>query len=242
MCRTMLVVVLYDKIYKDSLTLNSLKSRGFSDVDLMIVNHGHNPVEFDKTFIHTLGFFVKNIVLKEFLDGRSLSDICNWIINDYSEYERFVFFDDDSMVAKRFIKNLNFYYKNDVDLQIPHIRGKSDRKIHYPVIDDSVFKSDDGVKIHHRKALRSLGTGLVIYRSLINKIKATEMDVFDSRFTLRENDCCFFTYFDSVKLKKTEITIQVVNTVVHSLFRANLPTNKLRAIERIREGLSSIKI
>ncbi|MFT4274123.1 MAG: hypothetical protein QM578_24240 [Pantoea sp.] len=236
MCKTMLVVVLYDKTYKDSLTLNSLMNKSFSEVDLMIVNHGPNPLKFDKDFIHTLGFFVGNVVLKEYLDGRLLSGICNTIINEHDEYERFIFFDDESDVGKKFIKNLDLYFKNHIDLQIPNIRGRSDRKIHYPVIAESTLRNDEGTEVNSTNRVRSLGTGLAIYRSLITKFKAENKEVFDSNFTLRDLDCGFFIHLDATYLT-SGITIQIVNTIVHSLLRTDSPSNKFRIMDRIRERL-----
>ncbi|MDO6407397.1 hypothetical protein [Pantoea phytobeneficialis] len=208
----------------------------------MIVNYGPNPLEFDKDFIHTLGFYVRSIILKQFLDGRLVSFIFNSIIDEYNEYERFIFFDDESYVGRKYLKNLDFYYRDHVDLQVPNIIGRGDGKVHFPIIDDSALKSNDGVEINAKKLLRSLGTGLVIYFSLVAKFKAINVEVFDSKFTLREVNCGFFERLGTLDLQSSEITIQIVNTLGHSLFRNDSPTNKSHAIERILASLASTKI
>lgn len=241
MCKTMLVVVLYDKIYKDSLTLKCLMSNGYADVDLCIINTGPISLEFDKEFIHTLGFFVKNITISESLDDRPLSSVFNSVINEYCDFERFIFFDDESTLCKRYIKKLDLYYSEDVDLQIPNIRGRMDKKVHYPIISETARKFNEGVKINQGHILRTIGSGLVVYRSLIDKFAKIGAEIFDGEFTLTDVNHNFFVRLESLRLEKVKVVIQIVNTLEHSLHRTDLPSKKRGVIARLRENISSMK-
>lgn len=241
MCKTMLVVVLYDKTYKDSLTLNCLMNKEYTETDLLIINVGPKSLEFDKEFIHTLGFFVNNITINEFLDDRPLSSVCNSVINEHRDYERFVFFDDESILKKNHLKKLDLHYTDDVDLQIPNIRSRADGKVHYPIINEAVRRINDGVKITPGNMLLTIGSGLVIYRSLVDKFTAVGMEVFDGRFTLGGVDYSFFIRLEFLKMEKLDVTIQIVSTVEHSLYRTDFPSRKWRVMERLRESILSMK-
>lgn len=239
--RTILVVVLYNKTYKDSLTLNCLMSKDYIDIDVLIINNGPTSLEFDKNFIHTLGFYVRNIEIKQFLDNRPLSWLYNGVINEYRDYDRFMLFDDDSALAKDLITKIDSYWSDDIDLQIPNIKETSDGKIYYPRIDKEPKSFSDGEVIESRYNVLSISSGLVIYRSLIDKFSEMGLEVFDSRFALYGVDYSFFNRLELLKRKNVAITIQIVGTLEHSLSRIEDSKNTWRSTERLYDSVLSVK-
>ncbi|MBP2156288.1 hypothetical protein [Erwinia rhapontici] len=241
MRKTILTVILYDKTFKESLTLNCLMNKTYVDIDLLIINNGPKPLEFDKRFIHTLGFFVNSIKNKEFLDNRPLSWIYNGVINEYHDYDRFIFLDDDSILTKEYIKKLDQYDPSGIDLQIPNIRERTNGMIYYPLINKKVKKFRDGDNIPPQSSVLSIGSGLVIHRSLVDKFSEMNMEVFDSRFALYGVDYSFFNRIELLKKHNFDVTIQVVGTLDHSLSRVDEPYNQWRTTERLYDSVLSVK-
>ncbi|WP_194150476.1 hypothetical protein [Ewingella americana] len=241
MCKTILVVILYNKTLKESLTLNCLMSDAYANIDLLIINNGPKPLEVDEDFIHTLGFFVNGIETKEFIDNKPLSWIYNSLFNEYHDYERFILFDDDSVLNKNYIKKLDQYHSSDIDLQIPNIREKTNGKFYYPALDQIVQNFSDGEKINPKYSVISIGSGLVIYRSLVDKFAEMNMELFDSRFALYGVDFSFFNRIGLLKNKNINVTIQVVGTLNHSLSRVDESYCKWRTTERLYDNVLSIK-
>lgn len=239
--RTILTVVLYGKTYKDSQTLNSLMSKNFSDTNLLIINNGPRALEFDKSFIHSLGFYVKSVDIKEFVDNRPLSWLYNGVINEYRDYDRFVFFDDDSVIANDFIKKLDSYHTDSVDLQIPNVQERSNGRVYYPLVDKMVRKYNDGEIIESQNSVLSIGSGLVIYNSLVEKFAASNMEVFDNRFALYGVDYSFFNRIELLKKRGVSVSIQIVGVLDHSLSRVEESDNKWRSTERLYDSVLSVK-
>lgn len=241
MYQTLLVVVLSGKTYKDSATLNCLMHKSYANAELVIINTGPDALRFDKDFIHTLGFYVKSIDIKEYLDARPLSNIYNEILNEYAEVERFVLLDDDSCLCQDYLDNLDKFYTDEIDLQIPHVRSKIDGKIHYPIIDESVAKVADGLVINPTKNIRSLRFGLVVYRSAINKFWGIQRQIFDEHFSFYDDDNVFFEQIELLRDENLNMNIQVVNTLEHKLNCSNGRYSKWRVIARLKEGILPIK-
>lgn len=242
MRKTIFVVILSGKNYKDSRVLNCMMNRTYADTDLLIINRGPTPLQFDKDFIHTLGFFVSSIDIKESIGELPLGEVCNDVIRSNERYERFIFIDDDSVLNKEYIKRLDRYHENGVDLQIPSIRGRLDGKVYFPIINDAVCKTSDGLKINTAVNVKSLGLGLVIYRSLVEKFSAISTGVFDNHFTLNGCDTGFFSRLELLKMEKIDVAIQVVNTLNYSLAQSHDLTSKWRLLDKIRDGFLSVKV
>ncbi|QGY32300.1 hypothetical protein [Pantoea cypripedii] len=217
MYKTLLIVVLYGKTYKNSQTLNCLMIDGYSQADLLIVNRGPKALEFDKDFIHTLGFFVNSIDIREYSGESSLGDVYNRIIKEKVEFDRFIFIDDDSTLSKGYIKKLNKYQDGDVDLQMPNIVAEKDGRVHYPVIDQTVRKFNDGVKVNQQNSFKSIGIGLVVYRSLVDKLSSINVDVFDRDFTHYGVNNGLTERVRLLKMRAISTTIQIVGVLKHSM-------------------------
>lgn len=241
MYQTLLVVVLSGKTYKASVTLNSLMNKSYVNSDLVIINTGPDALRFDKDFIHTLGFYVKSIDIKEYLDARSLSNIYNEILNEYGEIDRFILLDDDSCLNKYYLNNLDKFHTDEIDLQLPHLRSKVDGKIYYPIIGESVAKVADGFVIKPTHNIRSLGFGLVVYRSAINKFLTIQKEFFDDHFSFYDVDNGFFEQIKLLRDEGINIKIQVVNTMEHALNGTSGKDSKWRVIARLKEAMLPIK-
>lgn len=217
MSETIIIVVLSDKSYRQSTTLNCLMDKSYSESDLLIINIGPESLKFDKDFIHTLGFYVRSIDIKEYLDERSLSGIYNSIIRAQQQYDRFIFFDDSSSIKKGYLNKLDSYYSKNVDLQLSNLRNGADGKIVYPIVDQLVSQVRDGVIIKTEQQIMSLGFGLVVYRSLIDKFYNMNQEVFDDSYSLYDIDCSFFIRLELLKGDGLNIGVQVVNTLGNEL-------------------------
>jgi len=241
MYQTLIVVVLSGKTYKDSATLNCLMNYSYANAELVIINAGPDSLRFDKDFIHTLGFYVKSIDIKEYLDARPLSNIYNEILNEYDEIDRFVLLDDGSCLRKDYLNNLDKFYTGEIDLQIPYVRSKLDGKVYYPIIDESVAKVTDGLVINPTKNIRSLGFGLVVYRSAIHKFLGIKRQIFDEDFSFYDDGCVFFNKIKLLRDENLNINIQIVNTLEHTLNCSNGRDSKWRVIARLKEGILPTK-
>jgi hypothetical protein len=242
MRKTIFVVILSGKNYKDSRVLNGMMNKSYADTDLLIINRGPNPLQFDKDFIHSLGFCVNNIDIKESIGDRPLGEVCNNVISNNARYERFIFCDDDSILNKEYIKRLDRYHQHGVDLQIPSIRGRLDGRVYYPIINESVCKAADGFNINTESSVKSLGLGLVIYRSLIEKFSAHNMGVFDNQFAINGCDTGFFSRLDMLKTEKINVAIQVVNSLNYTLVQSQGLASKWRTLDKLRESFLSVKM
>lgn len=241
MHQTLLVVVLSGKTYKDSATLNCLINKAYVNSKLVIINTGPDTLRFDKDFIHTLGFYVKSIDIKEYLDSPQLGSIYNEIVNEYCDIERFIFLDDDSCLNKNYLNNLDRFYTTHIDLQIPNIRSKTDGKVYFPVIDESVTKVANGLVIGATQDIRSPGFGLVVYRSAINKFSAIHKLIFDNNYSFYDVDNGFFGKIKFLSADNFRIKIQVVNTLEHTINCSSGRYGKWRLIELLKEGVLPIK-
>lgn len=178
---TLLIVVLENTPYKYSLTLNSLMERSNREADLLIINRGPEALTFDKDFLHTLGLYVKSIMLKEYLDERPLSWIYNGVITAFTHYDRYVFFGDSCMPAHDFLHQLDSHYSTDTDLQFTEVPG---RQPHPPASERTNAPGKADYPAWPDNADFSISTSLIIYRSLIEKFLSQSMELFDNRFAL----------------------------------------------------------
>ncbi|MGI5671045.1 hypothetical protein [Escherichia coli] len=98
-----IAVVLYNKEFSSSLTLNNLLHITLTDTHLVIINNGPNEIKFDSLYYELKSKFT-SVTYLEYLENRSLAVIYNTIINNYNEYDRFILFDDDTNISDLFFK------------------------------------------------------------------------------------------------------------------------------------------
>ncbi len=121
--KSVFFVLLEGKAYSDSVTLKSMMRRTFRDVDLVIINRGPSALTFDKAFIHTLGLYVRSISIRELIETRLMSEVFATLITSCPLCKRYVFLDDDIVLNKHYLRNLDKIYRNDIELQMHPQRG-----------------------------------------------------------------------------------------------------------------------
>ncbi|MDF7649026.1 hypothetical protein F3J38_00480 [Pantoea sp. Acro-805] len=239
--RTIMTVVLSHCFAHESPTLNSLmKSECLLD-ELLIINNGVGTKDIDKDFIHNLGIKIKKISVRHFLDVRPLSWIYNGVLNEYTQSDRFIFFSDEFVLESNYIHNLNTCYSDVIDLQIPNIRDGVSKQVIYPRLNKFVQKIPDGMKIDSQYTLLSINSGLVIYRSLIDKFAECNMEVFDNRFALYGVDYNFFNRLEMLKKEDYKICVQVINTIESSVPEIEEQDGRSQEVERLYDRVLSGK-
>ncbi|WP_413725044.1 glycosyltransferase family 2 protein [Sodalis sp. RH16] len=241
MMKTLLLVILYDKEIDKSLTLECISQGDFKNCDLVIVNNGPQKIVLEGSFHSLLMDVVSKIELREYLDNRPLSWIYNEIIVDYIHYERIIFLDDDSHLNSNFLSNIDRFYCDDIDIQIPKILERSDHQLYYPLVNGFIYDGHDGEIIDAEKDVLSIGSGLVIYRSLIDKFSHLNLEVFDSRFALYGVDFSLFRRVREMRKNNIYVKIQLVSYVNHSLSRASDNISEWRYKERLYDSVLSIR-
>jgi hypothetical protein len=236
-----MTVVLSHCFAHESPTLKSLmKSECLLD-ELLIINNGVGTKDIDKDFIHNLGIKIKKISVRHFLDVRPLSWIYNGVLNEYTQSDRFIFFSDEFVLESNYIHNLNTCYSDVIDLQIPNIRDGVSKQVIYPRLNKFVQKIPDGMKIDSQYTLLSINSGLVIYRSLIDKFAECNMEVFDNRFALYGVDYNFFNRLEMLKKEDYKICVQVINTIESSVPEIEEQDGRSQEVERLYDRVLSGK-
>jgi hypothetical protein len=213
---------------------------GYLD-ELIIFHNGVESSEIDKNFIYNLELKIKKVSVRHFFDVRPLSWIYNGVLNEYYHGDRFIFFSDDCVLEGNYFANLNTYYSDVVDLQIPNIRDGKSKQIIYPLLNKVVNKIPDGIKIDSQYALLSMNLGLVIYRSLIEKFADCNMEVFDNRFALYGVDYNFFNRIEILKKENYEVCVQVINTIEFSVPEIAKQDGRSLEVERLYDLVLSGK-
>lgn len=179
------IVVVYNKQLEFSETINSLlrlgKEKKFS---CCIVNNGPCKVDFmDKKLYPNILFN-----FNEYLNNLPLSYVYNRFIQDYSGYDRFVILDDDSVLTESFVDRV--FAEDSYDIELPKIYNK-DGKLFYPLKKWSVIESfEDNFDL--KDVVFSIGSGLVINKSIIKIFKKNSMKVFNESFAFYGVDFSFF--------------------------------------------------
>ncbi|AWD70005.2 MULTISPECIES: glycosyltransferase family 2 protein [Acinetobacter] len=215
--KTLILVVLYNKAISKSFTLKSLSLLNNRDFDLIIINNGPFSIldEFKSYNIEING----TIDLVEYLWNKPLSNLYNDVISSNSDYYRFVLLDDDTQVPNKFIDDLNSNFLENISMHLPLIKNISDNKIYYPRVDNVVI--NDKVllnSISDYNEFHSIGSGLVIYRDLIDVFKKYNLKLFDERFVFYGVDVSIFRRIMFLKKKYGVIfEIRIVSLLNHSL-------------------------
>lgn len=226
-----IAVVLYNKEFSSSLTLNNLLHITLNNTHLVIINNGPNEIEFDSLYYELKSKFT-SVTYLEYLENRSLAVIYNTIINNYNEYDRFILFDDDTNISDLFFQDMQNYYNVDVMLQIPRIIDSERKLIHYPLCNDKVYNADIPYTFNVNDKIISIGSGLVIYKSLVECFRKDNLKLFDERYALYGVDYSFFRRIQRIK-KQYDIRVQIFSTLEHSLSKTNTSFSEWRHREHL---------
>ncbi|HBR2002746.1 glycosyltransferase family 2 protein [Klebsiella pneumoniae] len=237
--KTIIAVVLYNKQLDESKTLLQLLNIDYQNYDLVIVNNGPAEIKSNCDFMSLLKNKLANVDIGEYLENKPLSHIYNLILKNKS-YDRFIFLDDDSTLDNQFLIKLDAHYKDNVDLQIPLIYEITDNNLYYPLIKAKPTFFEDGEIISARQDILSIGSGLVIYKNLVDKFTKLNLELFDNRYALYGVDFSLFRRMKSMS-QREDFKIQIVSYIQHSLSRNTNEVNPLRYKERLIDSSISIR-
>ena len=186
MKKTIIFVLLCGKSYHESITLNSMMKRAFNDTDLVIVNRGPEALRFDKSFIHTLGIYVKSIVLKEIIDTRPLSDVLATLIAETKCYDRYIFLNDDVALHKNYLTRLDAGMQDNLELQIHNVSAASQTNSLTRYVTDNLLRHKS--RSIAQQATPSPANGLIVYRTLVERYTKDHNARFEYSLGLSEQD------------------------------------------------------
>lgn len=233
--KTIVAVIIFGKQPSDSLTLNKLYSVKQVDFKLLIVNNGPAMVTIEDSLLQD--FLNKGVELsiENCLENKPLSIIYNEVINNNKLFERFVFFDDDSDLDDGFFSDLDMTVQSNTDLQLPVILDKG--VIYYPVINgrpiQEQYMYSKNNKLEYSNDLFSIGSGLVIYNSLVEKFNSINLKLFDERYALYGVDYSLFRRLSILKGSDIHVNIMICSKINHSLSRIDAEFSPWRHRERL---------
>lgn len=239
--KTLILVVLYNKIIGESSTLKSLNCLENNKFDLIIINNGPSSILNDFKDHHIKIDGSTNLV--EYLWNKPLSNLYNDVIYKNPNYDRYILLDDDTQIPNTFMDDLNNNFEESINLHLPLISNISDNKIYYPRVNNKVI--DHGVLLENISVyneFHSIGSGLVIYKSLVDIFKKYDLKLFDERFVFYGVDVSIFRRIMFLKKKYNILfNVKVISCLEHSLseHEANFPEWKKK--ERLYADILMIR-
>ncbi|HHQ6589412.1 TPA: glycosyltransferase family 2 protein [Serratia fonticola] len=231
LCKTSILVVLYNKNLSQSQTLLSLLEFDIKSCRLVILNNGPLALIDEPKFMSKIHEHFQDVVVHNELDNLPLSVAYNRFIEKHIESERYILLDDDSIVTSSFTEKINSDFEG-VDLELPKIITEKDSKIHYPIYKLKPIEDKDMFALDPKKIV-SIGSGLIISRRLVNKFKSKKTKLFDERFALYGVDYKFFCKLKELANFGVDIQVTSTTSIVHSLSRLEGKISKSRSNERL---------
>ncbi|HBT3065706.1 TPA: hypothetical protein MBF00_003266 [Klebsiella aerogenes] len=227
-----ILVVLYAKKPSESATLQSLLNEYESNSSLTIYNNGPHKVDEDDSLIKELSLCFSSVEIIQDLSNKPLSVLYNQFLS--RDGECFFLFDDDTNVPIGYLSSSS----ENVDIRIPIIKtSKGD--VMYPKIDNEIIVSER--IISENVFFYSIGSGLVIYKSLIDVFTKSNLKLFDERYALYGVDVSLFRRIMKVKEKGENIIIKVEKEMVHSLSRVDESPSTFRLRERLIDNVITLR-
>ena len=155
-----ILVILYNKKFEESETLQSIVNFDQSIDQLIIVNNGPNFLQEEGVFFENLKKKHMVVHLKNHVENRPLSWIYNDFIKSY-DVDHYVIFDDDTKISKK--NESHIFSLNGIDLELPKIIA-SDGKQYYPRVNGLIYKEIG--EISKFSEIFSIGSGLIISKKI----------------------------------------------------------------------------
>ncbi|WPH16062.1 glycosyltransferase family protein [Variovorax paradoxus] len=225
-----ILVLLYGKLPSESKTISSLNSAlkaNCRNIELVVWNNGPEKLEIESG---NLLPDAQEIAIKFFetVENRPLSDIYNEFLS--MSYDRFVIFDDDSVVEQSYATAIQT--EAGFDLLIPRAicngRQESPRIGSRPLdVDRCEDKSEDS-------NVFAISSGLCISASLREKFLKIYGQVFDENFVFYGVDATFFYRLRTIR-RRQAVKISYGGQILHSLSRLDTlagESSKFRRLER----------
>jgi len=231
-----ILVILYNKKPADSSTLRSLAKYKFNNCSLTVVNNGPKRFDDNDILINEISRKFIQTNIEEYLENKPLSFVYNDFIAKHVDSDRFVLLDDDTTLTESFVLKINSNIW-DVDLELPLITSPIDKEVYYPLVNNipisafGVLPSDSTF---------SIGSGLIINKSLVNKFRKSNIDLFDNHFALYGVDFSFFRRINKIT-KLSRISITSSTKLYHSLSRITGDPSRARLKERLYDQVLSAR-
>ncbi|MCC3733303.1 glycosyltransferase family 2 protein [Rouxiella badensis] len=222
---SLLLIVLYNKKIEASQTLATLLDSNYQG-EIFIFNNGPNSVSLDEPLLSSLESKFAKVHFEQDITNRPLSVMYNDILS-LPEYDVFYLFDDDTSIPSDFFETPF----TDSDLGLPIIRDVSNNQAFYPAVNDCIALEQG--PLHNNDDVISIGSGLIISRSLLDKFCRHKLKPFDERFSLYGVDFSLFRRIRNLKSSGEVIKISIKGELSHSLSRVGGKKSKARELERI---------
>ena len=241
--KTAVLIVTYnnDKLASDSFKTLAATAMPGSDCSLTVCNNGPRPTDIVASpWYDQLATKFHPVTLINHLGNRPLSEIYNTFLTDNSA-ERYIIFDDDSCIPDDFFTTLDRDYSSDpvIDLQLPLIYSLQDNSLNYPKINDVAVRKEGPVSTDQH--IVSIGSGLVIYRSLLAAFDDRGIQPFDTRFALYGVDFSFFRRLALLKSYGVVLHIKTSSYLLHGLSAATGQIEAWREKERMYDHILSAR-
>ncbi|MDM9658858.1 hypothetical protein [Raoultella planticola] len=233
--KTLITVVLYNKELVESKTLVSICSCKYTDADLVVYNNGPHSVDVDNSIFPRLENKFISVKIVNDVNNKPLSIIYNDAIINNPEVGRFIFLDDDTILSDLYFNGIS---NTQVDLIVPIIKEKNTP--YYPLINGLPCDKFKTVDLSF-ESFFSIGSGLVIYRSLVNKFCIYNLSLFDERFALYGVDFSFFRRLQNLSNNGENINIIINGMLEHSLSRNEGFISEERHVERLIDVVLSAR-
>ncbi|AGP46915.1 hypothetical protein D3C81_20140 [compost metagenome] len=222
-----IVVVVYNKDIEDSITLNTLVNYDFHNSKLVIHNNGPKNITLGGDIARKINSKFKVVELVNCLSNSPLSMLYNKFIQDNIDAKQFIILDDDSTITEEFVQAIN---RNEADMELPRIISRTDHVTYYPIEKKKVVTVDR--ELDPRKSF-SIGSGLVIHRSLVEKFQKHNISLFDENYALYGVDVSVFRRIYQLIDKGENFKIKTSSFLKHSLSRTEGKESPFRIKERL---------
>lgn len=233
------LIVFYNASPSESATLQSILAAELSSLQGIHITLWNNGSElFDNETITLLqkDFASKNITgtLYNTTHNFTLSSIYNFFIAQ-GNYTHYIIFDHDSSFAPDFFSKLNS--KAQYNIVLPAIFEISTREPIGPASRDkphAPFYELAGERAYSGRPVTSIGSGICISKSFIQKFSPYYGSVFNEAFSLYAVDTCFFEYVSDFLKNHPDYPFYITNTIDHSLSKfldEGLPMQKFKRLE-----------
>jgi hypothetical protein len=221
-----ILVVVYGRMVEDSLSYSALINCAelYSDLALVFWNNGPKSVVFNSE--------LSNVFFMETINNEKLSYIYNSFIDRWPS-ESYMLLDDDSILDNSFLDRA---IHTSCDVAVGVILD--DGIPCYPLVDGVITDLSQQYFLRD-VSLMSIGSGLIMKRSIIDKLSSIFDKVFDEKFNIYGVDTSFFLRLQMIDPE--DFKFEVIPSIVHSLSKNK--TESVAAMQfRIRERSRDIAL
>ncbi|MDM9678480.1 glycosyl transferase [Raoultella planticola] len=221
------LIVLFNKNINESTTIKTLLNSNITEVDVIIHNNGPDEILLPLDFFDVFRSRAINVELVNYIQNKPLSILYNEFIFSNPHYDKYILFDDDSVITSSFVEQI---YISDYDVLLPKITSSKDNETYYPIVNDVVVTGDKFLSV---EGVFSIGSGLILTRTLIDKFFKYSLKPFDENFALYGVDFSLFRRMNILAAKRETFKVKTAGEILHSLSRTEGDESKFRREERL---------